>query len=273
MSAEPGAERKAGGFEAGSVRRHFAILNHDLAWLDNAATTQRPESVLKAMDQFYRQRNANTRRSVHRLGAEATAAYEGARAAVATFVGAATPDEIVFTSGTTASINLAVDYTDPKRNLMDSVITFRYFTEKEDSVNPAFSGQYQPKEFDWLAFKQNQTVWQQTLSAAPTLYWSNHDMARLATRVAKTPVQQRSLAMAMYLERGIPVIYYGEELGLHNLEFDNADQFADETVADFVKEAGEAGVDEKTALEMASQTQMKIIIALALLSKRFEGPK
>lgn len=73
-------------------------------------------------------------------------------------------------------------------------------------------------------------------------------------RVAKTPVQQRSLAMAMYLERGIPVIYYGEELGLHNLEFDNADQFADETVADFVKEAGEAGVDEKTALAMASQT-------------------
>ncbi len=108
MSAEPGMERKEGGFEAGSVRRHFAILNHDLAWLDNAATTQRPESVLKAMDQFYRQRNANTRRSVHRLGAEATAAYEGARAATAKFVGAASPDEIVFTSGTTASINLAI---------------------------------------------------------------------------------------------------------------------------------------------------------------------
>lgn len=164
------------------------------------------------------------------------------------------PDLLLLGEAASASINLAADYTDPKRNLMDSVITFRYFTEKEDSVNPDFSDQYQPKEFDWLAFKQNQTVWQQTLSAAPTLYWSNHDMARLATRVAKTPVQQRSLAMAMYLERGIPVIYYGEELGLHNLEFDNADQFADETVADFVKEAGEAGVDEKTALEMASQT-------------------
>lgn len=164
------------------------------------------------------------------------------------------PDLLLLGEAASASINLAVDYTDPKRNLMDSVITFRYFTEKEDSVNPDFSDQYQPKEFDWLAFKQNQTVWQQTLSAAPTLYWSNHDMARLATRVAKTPVQQRSLAMAMYLERGIPVIYYGEELGLHNLEFDNVNQFADETVADFVKEAGEAGVDEKTALEMASQT-------------------
>ena len=108
MSAGPGTEHKTGGFEAGSVRRHFAILNHDLAWLDNAATTQRPEAVLKAMDQFYRQHNANTRRSVHRLGAEATAAYEGARAATAKFIGAAMPDEIVFTSGTTAGINLAV---------------------------------------------------------------------------------------------------------------------------------------------------------------------
>ena len=108
MSAGPGTEGKAGGFEAGSVRRHFAILNHDLAWLDNAATTQRPEPVLKAMDQFYRLRNANTRRSVHRLGAEATAAYEGARAAVAKFIGAASPDEVVFTPGTTAGINAAV---------------------------------------------------------------------------------------------------------------------------------------------------------------------
>ena len=69
-----------------------------MAWLDNAATTQRPDAVLVAMDQFYRQHNANTRRSVHRLGTEATAAYEGARAAVAKFIGAAAPEEIVFTA-------------------------------------------------------------------------------------------------------------------------------------------------------------------------------
>ena len=108
MSGQPEPDRKAGGFDAGAIRRQFAILNREIAWLDNAATTQRPESVLKAMDQFYRQHNANVRRSVHRLGAEATAAYEGARAAVAQFVGAAAPEEIVFTAGTTAAINLAV---------------------------------------------------------------------------------------------------------------------------------------------------------------------
>lgn len=106
MSKGPEAEKAGTGFDAGAIRRQFAILNREIAWLDNAATTQRPEPVLQAMDRFYRQHNANTRRSVHQLGAEATAAYEGARATVAQFVGAAAPEEIVFTPGTTAGINL-----------------------------------------------------------------------------------------------------------------------------------------------------------------------
>ena len=105
MSERPESENQRERFDPGALRRQFAILGRDLAWLDNAATTQRPEAVLQAMDRFHRQHNANTRRSVHRLGAEATAAYEGARAAVAKFLGAATPDEVVFTAGTTAGIN------------------------------------------------------------------------------------------------------------------------------------------------------------------------
>lgn len=105
MSERPEAEHGKGGFDPATLRRQFAILGRDVAWLDNAATTQRPEPVLAAMNGFYRQHNANTRRSVHRLGAEATAAYEGARAAVAKFLRAAAPDEVVFTAGTTAGIN------------------------------------------------------------------------------------------------------------------------------------------------------------------------
>lgn len=93
-------------FEPATLRPQFAILNRELAWLDNAATTQRPEVVLKAMAQFYRQHNANPRRSVHRLGGEATAAYERARLTVAQFIGAGAADEVVFTAGTTAAINL-----------------------------------------------------------------------------------------------------------------------------------------------------------------------
>lgn len=106
MSRLSQAEGRGKGFDPGSLRSQFAILNRDIAWLDNAATTQRPETVLLAMDRFYRQHNANTRRSVHRLGAEATAAYEGARTAVAQFLGASVPEEVVFTGGTTAAINM-----------------------------------------------------------------------------------------------------------------------------------------------------------------------
>jgi cysteine desulfurase / selenocysteine lyase len=105
MSRQPELKRQVGGFDPATVRRQFAILEREVSWLDNAATTQRPEPVLLAMDAFYREHNANTRRSVHRLGAEATAAYEDARGTVAKFLGASAPEEIVFNSGTTAGIN------------------------------------------------------------------------------------------------------------------------------------------------------------------------
>lgn len=166
------------------------------------------------------------------------------------------PDALLLGEAASASVNLAVDYTLKRNHLMDSVITFRYFTEDDRRVDPHFSAQYQPKELDLTAFKQNQAVWQQTLSgiSQPTLYWNNHDMARLATRIAKNKTQAESLAMLMYLQRGIPVIYYGEELGLKNLHFDQVEQFHDQTVAPFIKDAEKAGKTEEQALAMVSET-------------------
>lgn len=106
---EAASQDRQGGFDPGGLRRSFAILGRELAWLDNAATTQRPEAVLRAMDEFYRKHNANPRRSVHQLGTEATLAYEGARSKVAAFLGASAPEEVVFTAGTTAGINLVAN--------------------------------------------------------------------------------------------------------------------------------------------------------------------
>ena len=77
-----------------------------LAYLDNAATTQKPASVIAAEADFYRQSNANIHRGVHWLSQHATDLHEAARRKVATFVNAAQDSEIVFTGGTTASINL-----------------------------------------------------------------------------------------------------------------------------------------------------------------------
>jgi len=101
----------ATGLDVAAVRRDFPLLartahGHPLVYLDSANTTQKPESVIRASDRFYREQNANIHRSTYRLSEEATAAYEGARETVRRFVNARSTREIVFTRGTTESINL-----------------------------------------------------------------------------------------------------------------------------------------------------------------------
>lgn len=85
---------------------HQDINGHPLVYLDNAATTQKPRSVIEAVRQYYEWDNANVHRGVHTLGSRATDAYEGAREKVARFLNSASTREIVFTRGTTASLNL-----------------------------------------------------------------------------------------------------------------------------------------------------------------------
>jgi cysteine desulfurase/selenocysteine lyase len=93
------------------IRADFPILSrhvngHPLAYLDSANTSQKPRQVIEAMREHYAYHNANVARSVHTLGTEATTAYEAARAKVAAFIGAARPEEIVFTKNSTEAINL-----------------------------------------------------------------------------------------------------------------------------------------------------------------------
>ena len=93
------------------MREDFPILDqnvhgHPLVYFDNAATTQKPRAVLEALRRYYEHDNANVHRGLHELSSRATEAYEGARARVAQYIGAASADEIVFTRGTTESINL-----------------------------------------------------------------------------------------------------------------------------------------------------------------------
>jgi cysteine desulfurase/selenocysteine lyase len=93
------------------VRKDFPILERTMAgkplvYLDSAVTSQKPRQVIEALSDFYENHNANVHRGIYPLGEEATAAYEGAREKVAAFVGAPDPNSIVFTRGTTESINL-----------------------------------------------------------------------------------------------------------------------------------------------------------------------
>ncbi|MEX2461657.1 MAG: cysteine desulfurase [Paenibacillaceae bacterium] len=93
------------------IRKLFPILHqdingHPLIYLDSAATSQKPISVIEAVKRYYEQDNANVHRGVHTLGSRATDAYEGARDKVVRFINAKSSEEIIFTRGTTTAINL-----------------------------------------------------------------------------------------------------------------------------------------------------------------------
>jgi cysteine desulfurase / selenocysteine lyase len=98
-------------FDVARIRADFPILDrqvngHPLVYLDSANTSQKPRQVIDAMRDHQERHNGNVSRSVHTLGTESTTAYEDARAKVAAFIGAATPDEVVFTKNSTEAINL-----------------------------------------------------------------------------------------------------------------------------------------------------------------------
>jgi cysteine desulfurase / selenocysteine lyase len=98
-------------YDVEKVRTEFPILGRkvggkDLVYLDNAATSQKPRRVLETLNEYYEEHNANIHRGVHRLSEEATSAYEGSRGKVARFLGAPEETGLVFTRGTTESINL-----------------------------------------------------------------------------------------------------------------------------------------------------------------------
>src|SRR3954462_15477676 len=85
---------------------HQQVHGKPLVYLDNAATAQKPQVVIDSLSHFYERDNSNVHRGLHALSMRATDAYEGARARVAKFINAADPAEVLFTRGTTESINL-----------------------------------------------------------------------------------------------------------------------------------------------------------------------
>ena len=112
------------------IRADFPVLTrqvHDkpLVYLDSANTSQKPQAVIRAVDAFYREHNANVSRAVHALGSEATEAYEGARARLAAFLNVP-GDELVLTSGTTFGINLvAYSWALPRLKAGDVILLTR----------------------------------------------------------------------------------------------------------------------------------------------------
>ena len=104
----------AGNKSVEAIRADFPILSQkvdgkDLIWLDNGATTQKPRQVIDRISYFYENENSNIHRAAHTLAARATDAYEAARQKTANFLGAPSPENIVFVRGTTEGINLVAN--------------------------------------------------------------------------------------------------------------------------------------------------------------------
>src|SRR5437870_2730310 len=98
-------------FDLAKIRNDFPILKQringkPLVYLDNAATSQKPQSVIDAMTRFYVEENSNIHRGVHTLSDKATQSYEAARVKIQKFINAGSPKEIIFVRGTTEGVNL-----------------------------------------------------------------------------------------------------------------------------------------------------------------------
>lgn len=115
-------------FDVESIRKKFPILNREingkpLIYFDTAASAQRPLAVIEAVGNFYREHNANVHRGVHTLSQEATDLYEGGRQKLAEFINAHSRREVIFTRGTTESINLvAQSFLRPKLQPGDEIL-------------------------------------------------------------------------------------------------------------------------------------------------------
>lgn len=124
----PNASSLPWGFDANIIKKDFPILSErvngkPIIWLDNAATTQKPQSVIDRVSFFYQHENSNIHRAAHELAARATDAYEEARKKVQTFLNVGSVNEIVFVRGTTEAINLvAKSYGEQYLHAGDEVI-------------------------------------------------------------------------------------------------------------------------------------------------------
>ncbi|MBZ0279697.1 MAG: cysteine desulfurase [Anaerolineae bacterium] len=128
-------------YDVEAVRQNFPILHQEhhpgvpLIYLDNAASSQKPLQVIEALDNYYRLYNANVHRGIHKLSEAATSAYEGARLKIRKFINASSKREIIFTRGTTESINL-VAQTWGRANLKPGDVVISTIMEHHSNIVP-----------------------------------------------------------------------------------------------------------------------------------------
>lgn len=169
------------------------------------------------------------------------------------------PDVFILGEAASASPELLIDYSRPQNDECDAVITFRSIVDRMDQLDSRLPAEFQPKALDVDGMRQRLTTIETKLAdvSLPVLYWSNHDMARVASRYASPAYYWQSLkclATMLYLQRGLPIIYYGEELGLENSSLNQLSDFHDQTVLPFYQQALAVGHSADAAMKMLNST-------------------
>lgn len=165
------------------------------------------------------------------------------------------PETFLFGEASSANALNAAEYTRPNEYGCDVVVNSGNYGEVYDDSNPDIPGFFQNRKLSLDYLKKTYVTWESVLAGVslPTLTWGNHDISRVLDRL-NLPVENadvaKLLAMLMFLQRGMPVIYYGEEIGMHGLKYSKVADFTDQRAVDLIKNLREKSFDDETILEL-----------------------
>lgn len=149
------------------------------------------------------------------------------------------PDVFLFGEASSAKARDAAEYTRPDEHVCDVVVNSDNYGEVYDDSNPDIPKFFQDRKLSLDMLKQTYVTWESILEhvSLPTLTWGNHDISRVLDRL-NLPVHDdkitKLLATMLFLQRGIPVIYYGEEIGMHGLKYQKVADFTDQRAVDLI---------------------------------------
>ena len=165
------------------------------------------------------------------------------------------PDTFLFGEASSAKARDAAEYTRKDENVCDVVVNSDNFGENFDSSDPNIPRFFQPRKLSLNSLKQTYVTWESILDdvSLPTLTWGNHDISRVLDRL-NLPVENdkvmKLLAMMLFLQRGIPIVYYGEEIGMHGLKYQKVTDFNDQRALDLITNLRQKSFDDPTILKL-----------------------
>lgn len=170
-------------------------------------------------------------------------------------------DIFLIGEATSADAEITRYYTEPGTDRVDKIITLEYFPEKMNEIDDQLMKSKQWAPLDLKAFKQIQNEFQQAVpeNGGPILYWNNHDEPRHQHKYGSPREEYRDnsqtmMATLLYLQKGIPIIYYGEEIGINNFEFDTPESMDDSEAMSFYEKAKEIGWSHDKIMKHLSLT-------------------